>query len=109
MVFFAGKVKVQTQDNKANGFYDEGDAAVNFCLKDKPDEKGRIYQSQSTYDPKNVHLGSLTVYRFNIKCVCKETRSNTQRCSRVLPMSQQGWSGYMGTFANGFYNERKGS
>ena len=105
---FPGKVKPGPQDNVKNGFYDEGDEAVNFCLKNKKVEKGRIYQSQSTYDPKNIHLGSMTVYRFNIKCVCNDVSSVNERCSRVLPMSHQGWGGYMGSVGNGFFNKRNG-
>jgi len=102
-----GKVKAMPQNNKKSGFYDEGDAAVNYCLKDKAKDKGRIYQSQSTYDPKNIHLGSMTVYRFNIKCICNNVASDNEQCSRMLPMSQQGWGGYMGSVANGFYNKRE--
>ena len=101
-------MKAEPQDNKKIGFYDEGDAAVNFCLKGKTIDKGHIFQSQSTYDPKNIHLGSMTVYRFNIGCVCKDTPMENQRCSRMLPIAQQGWGGYMGRVGNGFVNKRNG-
>ena len=100
-------MKAVPQNNRKSGFYDEGDAAVNYCLKDKTKDKGRIYQSQSTYDPKNIHLGSMTVYRFNIKCICNNAASDSEQCSRMLPMSQQGWGGYMGSVGNGFYKKRE--
>eukprot|EP00795_Rhopilema_esculentum_P015250 gene15250-6458_t len=89
-----------------DGFYDAGDEAVNFCLKDRAVGKDRFYQSQTTYDARRLLFGTLTVYRFNIKCVCKNLRAG-QKCAKMLPMKQQGWAGYMGSFANGFYNVQK--
>lgn len=105
---FAGNVKldIDPSKNHANGFYDEGDTAVNFCLKNRTEEKGKIFQSQSNYDPHKLQFGRMVVYRFNIKCICKAKSAN-QKCAMMLPMSQQGWGGYMGTLANGFYNARR--
>ena len=105
MRLFSGKFKIDIDidENREKGYYDEGDTAVNHCLKNRTQEVKGTFDSQSTYDPTKIHPGRLIVYRFNIKCLCKDPN---QKCAKMLPMSQQGWGGYMGTLANGFYNER---
>ena len=101
--------KVSLEENEKLGMYDAGDAAVNICLKkhhhDSSQDKDKIYTSQSDFDWYKVHFGSLTVYRFQITCDCKKV-DRTKRCSRFLPMSQQGWGGYMGTLGNSYYLPR---
>ena len=93
--------------NYKAGIFDAGDAAVNECLKNKqkPD-KNNIFISQHDFDVYKIHFGSLSVYRFTLKCKCNNL-SSSQRCSRFLPFSQQGWGGYMGTLTNSYFVPRK--
>lgn len=93
--------------NEKLGIYDAGDAAVNECLKNKqkPD-KDNIFINQETYDIYKVHFGSLTVYRFTLKCKCNNLPPS-KHCSRFLPFSQQGWGGYMGTLTNSYFVPRE--
>ena len=81
---------------------------MNECLKKKQHQtdKEQIFVSQSDYDLYKVHFGSLTVYRFSLKCKCNNL-SPSKKCAKFLPMSKQGWGGYMGTLTNGFFNPRK--
>lgn len=81
---------------------------MNECLKKKQQQtdKEQIFVSQSDYDLYKVHFGSLTVYRFSLKCKCNNL-SPSKKCAKFLPMSEQGWGGYMGTLTNSFFNPRK--
>ena len=81
---------------------------MNECLKKKQHQtdKEQIFVSQSDYDLYKVHFGSLTVYRFSLKCKCNNL-SPSKKCAKFLPMSEQGWGGYMGTLTNSFFNPRK--
>ena len=100
---------VDEDKNEKLGIFDAGDSAVNECLKKKQQaNKDGIFISQSDYDIYKIHFGSLTVYRFSLKCKCNNVPSS-KRCSRFLPMSQQGWGGYMGTLTNGYFVPRKGT
>lgn len=93
--------------NEEAGIFDAGDEAVNECLKDKQKaNKNNIYISQSDYDIYKIHFGSLSVYRFTLKCKCKNL-SGSQHCARFLPYSQQGWGGYMGSLTNSYFVPRK--
>lgn len=106
---FTGKFdnEVDEDKNEQLGIYDAGDSAVNECLKKKQQtNKDGIFISQSDYDIYKVHFGSLTVYRFSLKCKCNNL-SPSKRCSKFLPMSQQGWGGYMGTLTNSYFVPRK--
>eukprot|EP00058_Branchiostoma_floridae_P017038 XP_002602526.1 hypothetical protein BRAFLDRAFT_93831 [Branchiostoma floridae] len=62
------------------------------------------YQSQTNYNPFNVHMGAMTIYRVKIRCGCTEEEND--QCSRVLPYSEQGWAGYMGTYGTSHYVPR---
>lgn len=99
---------VDEDKNEKLGIYDAGDSAVNECLKKKQHQtdKEQIFVSQSDYDLYKVHFGSLTVYRFSLKCKCNNL-SPSKKCAKFLPMSEQGWGGYMGTLTNSFFNPRK--
>ena len=57
----------------------------------------------SDYDPLSVNMGSLTVYRFTLRCKCNrnalQTDSKTgklQKCGQFMPFDQQGWPSYAG-------------
>ena len=98
---------VDEDKNEELGIYDAGDSAVNECLKKKQQaNKDGIFVSQSDFRSVLCRYRSLTVYRFTLKCKCNNL-SSSKRCSRFLPMSQQGWGGYMGTLTNGYFVPRK--
>lgn len=83
--------KVTVDCLKKNGHYREGSDIL-----DEP-----------PYDPFNISMGMMTVYRLRISCTCAEHLNNsTHHCAAVLPWNQQGWSGYMGHFANSYYVPR---
>ena len=94
-------------ENEKHGIYDAGDEAVNECLKNKkkPD-KDKIFVNEEDFDIYKVHFGSLTVYRFTLKCKCNNLPPSKQ-CSKFLPSSQQGWGGYMGSLTNSYFIPRK--
>ncbi|KAL8612256.1 hypothetical protein ACOMHN_038168 [Nucella lapillus] len=64
-----------------------------------------IYESLNTYDPFNIHMGQMTVYRLRIKCTCSQVTNTTtdKRCAQVLPYDQQRWPAYMGHFGDSFW------
>lgn len=109
-VTYTGKFnnEVDEDKNEQLGIYDAGDAAVNECLKKKQQTNitDQIFISQSDYNIYKVHFGSLTVYRFSLKCKCNNL-SPSKKCAKFLPMSQQGWGGYMGTLTNSYFVPRK--
>ncbi|KAG1658912.1 Protein FAM234B [Nymphon striatum] len=83
--------KVTVDCLKKNGHYREGSDVL-----DEP-----------PYDPFNISMGMMTVYRLRISCTCAEYFNNsTHHCASVLPWNQQGWSGYMGHFSNSYYVPR---
>ena len=62
-----------------------------------------LYLQPSDYDPLSVNMGSLTVYRFTLRCKCNrnalQTDSKTgklQKCGQFMPFDQQGWPSYAG-------------
>ncbi|XP_074653031.1 uncharacterized protein LOC141907325 [Tubulanus polymorphus] len=87
-------------------------AAEHECLEksgNKVDDKHGTYQSQTSYNPYNLLMGQMTVYRMRITCNCKgdeRMKSPGARCSRVLPYKQQEWAGYMGTYGDSHWNPR---
>lgn len=104
---FSGDDYENVMKNERLGIFDAGDEAVNECLKnkEKPD-KDKIFISQTDYDIYKIHFGSLTVYRFTLKCKCNNLPPSKQ-CTRFLPFSQQGWGGYMGSLTNSYFVPRK--
>ena len=84
--------------NKKAGIYDHGDPAVNECLK------GRFNKSEKADDSylKNFNKGRMVLYRMRVTCKCDVG----QKCARVLPKQEQGWSEYMGSLVNGYFAER---
>ncbi|KAK6165207.1 hypothetical protein SNE40_023561 [Patella caerulea] len=88
------------------------DAIVQECIHksgNAVDDDGHTYQSQSGYNPYNVHMGQLTVYRLRIKCTCSNTteiKTGKKRCSRVLPFNQQEWPAYMGANGDSHWRSR---
>lgn len=64
----------------------------------------------SDYDPLSVNMGSLTVYRFTLRCKCDrsalQTDSKTgklQKCGQFMPFDQQGWPSYAGMLSIQFF------
>lgn len=91
---------VDIDENLRLGIYDEGDSAVNFCLGKRLN--GTKFDDQETANKKNFNTGKLTFYRFKVSCKCE----HGEKCAKVLPKSEQGWTGYMGSLANGYFNQR---
>jgi len=62
-------------------------------------------ESQSSYDPYNIHMGQMTVYRLHISCSCaaEGIGGEKRRCGRILPMDEQPWTGYMGSTADSHF------
>uniref|UniRef100_T1JFB9 FAM234A/B beta-propeller domain-containing protein n=1 Tax=Strigamia maritima TaxID=126957 RepID=T1JFB9_STRMM len=55
------------------------------------------YESQSDYNPFNIHMGQMTVYRLRLRCKCDNFLTTGKKCAKILPFDQQGWTSYMGT------------
>ena len=104
---FSGDDYVNVIENEKLGIFDAGDEAVNECLKNKQKaDKDKIFISQADYNVYKIHFGSLSVYRFTLKCKCNNLPPS-KKCSRFLPFSQQGWGGYMGSLTNSYFVPRK--
>ncbi|XP_061183880.1 uncharacterized protein LOC133192057 [Saccostrea echinata] len=77
------------------------------CIKKSghnlPDDE--TYESQSTYNPYNVHMGQMTIYRLRLIMSCKECNP-TEKCSRVLPFEKQQWTSYMGNAGDSHWKSR---
>ncbi|XP_077868114.1 uncharacterized protein LOC144357960, partial [Saccoglossus kowalevskii] len=77
------------------------ESVMEDCLNEDSDDHG-IYESQTNYNPFNIHMGQMTVYRMKLKCKCKTNDPRLQdahyTCSRILPFEQQEWAAYMGTY-----------
>lgn len=70
---------------------------------------GGTYESQTQYNPFNIHMGQMTVYRLRLTCTCSNITSHQtsgKRCARILPFNEQQWYGYMGNNANSHYRPR---
>ncbi|XP_076457343.1 uncharacterized protein LOC143291388 [Babylonia areolata] len=84
-----------------------GHEVIDVCLRQSQhqlSEKG-VYESLNTYDPFNVHMGQMTVYRLRLKCTCSQVTNTTtdKRCARVLPFDQQRWPAYLGRHGDSFW------
>ncbi|VDI56209.1 Hypothetical predicted protein [Mytilus galloprovincialis] len=79
------------------------------CLKKSgrghEDHEDRTYESQTTYNPYNVHMGQMTVYRLRLTCSCANLTEN-QVCSRILPFDKQQWYAYMGNKGDSHWKPR---
>ncbi|KAL3885796.1 hypothetical protein ACJMK2_025834 [Sinanodonta woodiana] len=70
--------------------------------------ENRTYVSQTQYNPFNIHMGQMTVYRIRLTCKCsKKLDPKKQSCGRVLPFDKQQWTGYMGNKADSHWVPRK--
>ena len=88
------------EGNEEQGIYDEGDTAVNHCLKER--YKNATLDNQESAMKKSYDKGKMTLYRFKITCKCDQGK----RCAKVLPKKDQGWTGYMGSLSNGYFKKR---
>ena len=78
-----------------------------FCTKDELNGR-RMHQSKGLDDSRgdtSKPSSRTTVYRVRLSCVCNKQDKN-KRCAKFLPLDNQRWAGYMGSFGNGFLNER---
>ncbi|CAG7820626.1 unnamed protein product [Allacma fusca] len=70
------------------------------------DDDGKIYESQASYNPFDIHMGQMSVYRLHISCNCtnqKTPRGPHERCAKILPLKNQPWAGYMGSHADSYF------
>lgn len=78
------------------------------CVSSNHEDEGDsgIYESQTEYNPYNVHMGQMTVYRLRLNCSCTPEQQHDEQvqCSKVLPPAKQAWSAYMGTYGTSHYN-----
>lgn len=81
---------------------------------------GQIFESQATYNPFDIHMGQMTVYRLRITCSCsspdvkehvapektpgKKNVKSQMRCAKILPFEDQPWTGYMGSHADSYFS-----
>ena len=75
-------------------------------ISESTDDDGRTYESQTSYNPFDIHMGQMTVYRLHISCNCtmkKAKKSPHERCAKILPFEKQSWSGYMGSHADSYF------
>ena len=78
---------------------------------DEGEKADKIYDEQTTYNPFDIHMGQMTVYRLHISCTCSESSlrskaggGNKRRCGKIL--EDQPWSGYMGSHADSHFPYR---
>lgn len=106
-LFHPGKTASQHNNSTTkiinSGIYDPNSASVKHCLQNR---LLNAADKDNEYGHGTDNVGYMTVHRYNIKCFCKKTLSH-QECTKILPMNQQEWGGYMGTLGNGFFNKRK--
>jgi len=87
------------------------DTVTKECIEEGTTEDGEeVYESQSAYNPFDIHMGQMTVYRLHISCSCSaasllsSTASGLKpRCARILPFEEQPWSAYMGSAADSYF------
>ncbi|XP_064617640.1 uncharacterized protein LOC135481843 [Liolophura sinensis] len=85
-------------------------AITDECLEESkhqlPNEG--TYESQTSYNPYNVHMGQMTIYRIRVKCTCDQAEivRTGKQCSRVLPFAEQQWAGYMGSHGDSHWEPR---
>lgn len=75
-----------------------------------PHSDNRTFQSQSDYDPFNIHMGQMTVYRLRLRCDCQgdmRVERAGRHCGKILPFEEQGWAAYMGTNGDGHFIPKK--
>lgn len=92
------------------------DTPSDHTLPDSPaddDTGNNIYESQATYNPFNIKMGQMTVYRVHISCSCSEsilaskTGDTKRRCGKIL--EDQPWSGYLGSHSDSYFPYRSRS
>ncbi|KAH3701952.1 uncharacterized protein LOC127861055 [Dreissena polymorpha] len=84
------------------------------CLRSSGHDlpKEGTYESQTLYNPFNIHMGQMTVYRVRITCKCSNATdvvTSGKRCGHVLPFNQQQWRSYMGNHADSIWAPRTGN
>lgn len=77
--------------------------AVKDCLEYEREDK------PADTDPEQfiLNMGQATVYRLRIGCRCRGVRTG-EKCSAILPFSQQSWPEFMGHNGNGHFRPRSG-
>ena len=62
--------------------------------------------AKDSYNPLNLRMGQLTIYRINIQCSCRVVKPNNEICANILPFEQQSWLSYMGKNGDGYFSPR---
>ncbi|XP_059161423.1 uncharacterized protein LOC131944658 isoform X2 [Physella acuta] len=79
------------------------EAITKDCLKlsdHLAEEEGTYSNSDDAYNPLDLNMGQMTVYRLRLKFSCSKLANSTEsnaQCANLLPFSQQKWGAYMGT------------
>eukprot|EP00106_Octopus_bimaculoides_P010095 XP_014777537.1 PREDICTED: uncharacterized protein LOC106874346 [Octopus bimaculoides] len=71
---------------------------------------GKKEHHHDNYNPYNIPMGQMTLYRLRITCTCKddnEVKNGTKRCARILPFNDQQWPAYMGSRADSHWLPRQ--
>ncbi|GAB1601842.1 protein FAM234B-like [Argonauta hians] len=70
---------------------------------------GKKEHHHDNYNPYNIPMGQMTLYRLRITCTCKdnkEVKNGTKHCARMLPFTDQQWPAYMGSRADSHWLPR---
>ncbi|XP_021931466.1 uncharacterized protein LOC110835503 isoform X3 [Zootermopsis nevadensis] len=99
------RTEAETDTASVSGKYHSFDPemAVKDCLEYKWEDKPADTQP----DHFSLNMGQATVYRLRISCRCRDVRIG-EKCSSILPFSQQSWPGFMGHNGNGHFRPRNG-
>ncbi|XP_013379917.1 uncharacterized protein LOC106151285 [Lingula anatina] len=70
--------------------------------------EGGTFQDAKEYNPYDLKMGQLTVYRLRLKCTCPDAGlTGGKECGSILPFHKQGWAAYMGTRGTSHFKPRK--
>lgn len=82
------------------------------CLHTHEPNDKQIYESaESTFDPFNIPMGQMSVYRLHVSCSCAQESASAQkgrRCGRIRPLEEQPWTGHMGSAADSHFRTKNG-
>jgi len=78
---------------------DDRDNAESILETEQEEHEQTFHQ---TYNPFDLHMGQMTVYRLHISCACKNVTQGRE-CAKILPLKDQPWSGYMGSRADSYF------
>uniref|UniRef100_A0A2C9JEN2 FAM234A/B beta-propeller domain-containing protein n=1 Tax=Biomphalaria glabrata TaxID=6526 RepID=A0A2C9JEN2_BIOGL len=99
-----GEIRLDPESSYYQMNHDEyEEAATMECLKlsdHQVSEEGVYTHSDDEYNPLDLNMGQMTIYRLRLKFSCSQRDNSTEskyKCATVLPYTQQRWAGYMGS------------